>query len=77
MSTYAYLSNLETLGPRGFGTGCHRVASDRLQSTLEEEQHTVHDSHDEVRRSTQFADCGWKGGEKGKLVRCIFLNLLS
>ena len=45
----------ERIAPGWFGTGPLRVGDHRFQSALEQNQHAVHDTHDEMGRLAQFS----------------------
>ena len=47
--------HLEALCPRRLGARVVGVGLDRLQSLLEQNQDAVHDAHDEMRRTSEFA----------------------
>ena len=48
---------LERFGPCRFGADFFGVSLDWNDLLLEEEQHTVHDSHDEMRRFAELSHC--------------------
>ena len=48
---------LEGVAPAGFGAGPLRVLLHRLQAALEEDEHGVHDAHDQVRGLAKLPHC--------------------
>jgi len=63
---------LERLSPRRFGTWGCCVTDNSMQFALEENQHTVHDAHDEMGWTSQLSNRCYQHTSKfrGYIFRC-------